>query len=316
MSADGAIKRWSNNIIQFLLNNIFIVFSVLISFYLMIGIFNGDVVDDLKWLTVFLPVVVIVIVAVALGAAAFKKAKEVTSEEDAEKSIIYQVPKNHRWILRNVWFSDPVNGDGYEEKKEGWRFYIPKIWHSDEGVVDMTPVQLDVEPFKVNCTDGNDVDIDARVTYFIEEEEGSAIKYHINTKNDSEKVKDLVTQRVKVALNRAVDKDSNVVISWSAEDKVTYSDLVTAKANELLRDDSGKDYGLKAVINVENIEPTPAVKAATDRKKAAELEKDAADDEAAAMAKMITATGANPTWVMVAQTVSDALRGLGGKKND
>jgi len=76
-----------------------------------------------------------------------------------------------------------------------------------------------------------------------------------------------------------------------------------------------KLYGIKVdQIGSQKIYAPEAVQAALSRKKAAAIKKDAAQDEAAAMKTMIKETKANPTWVMVAQTLADALGSMGVKK--
>lgn len=227
--------------------------------------------------------------------------------EDGKRPFVFQVPKNHKWVIRNVWRSDPVTLEGYEEKNEGWNYYIPTLWQSDEGLVDLTPKQLDPGVQTINCKDGNDVHVDVRSTYFIRTEKDAAIKYIINTSNKN--IEELIKQRIKVAVNQAMDVNSNEAIQWGELLKKAYSDKATEIINQLLCCDHDKDYGLQATIHIENIEPTPEVKAAADRNTAETYDQKAMKKESSAMANMIKKTGASPTFVMIAQILADALRG-------
>jgi len=215
-------------------------------------------------------------------------------------------------VLRNVWQSNPRTLEGYQEKEEGWRVWLPKVWQSDEGLVNLAPVQLDVPPYTVNCTDGVQVQVDTRITYFVRQEDGVAIKFVVNIPDG--KAGELIIQRVKVALNRAMDATSDDAIAWPVDKKEKYSDAVDKMVNEFLKDDGGKDYGIEAVVNIENISATPVVMAARDREAAAVIERRAAENEAETMETMIDKTGANATAVMVAQTIADAVRGIFSSK--
>jgi len=265
----------------------------------------------------FCALAIILFVPALLGIVGLSLATNMTtSETGGKRSPIFQVPKNHRWILRNVWSSDPITLVGYEEKKEGWNFYVPTILHSDEGLVDLTPIQLDLKPFFVNCKDGNDVGVDVRATYFVRSENGAAIKYLINT--SGENIEDLVTQRIKVSINQAMDVDSRTAIGWGSQEKEAYGTTASNIASGLLKNDPCvghcKDYGLEVVISVENITPTPEVKIAADRKAAESYDKEAMALESEAMKNMIQQTGANPTVVMVAQMLSDGIRTIFGER--
>jgi len=232
--------------------------------------------------------------------------------EEGAKSILFHVSKNYKWVLRNVWQSNPRTLEGYQEKEEGWRVWLPKVWQSDEGLVNLAPVQLDVPPYTVNCTDGVQVQVDTRITYFVRQEDGVAIKFVVNIPDG--KAGELIIQRVKVALNRAMDATSDDAIAWPVDKKEKYSDAVDKMVNEFLKDDGGKDYGIEAVVNIENISATPVVMAARDREAAAVIERRAAENEAETMETMIDKTGANATAVMVAQTIADAVRGIFSSK--
>ncbi len=238
-----------------------------------------------------------------------------TGTTNGKRPIIFNVPKNNIWVLRNVWKSNPITLEGYQEKKEGWRFYIPFIWHSDEGLVSLVPVQHDAAIYTVNCIDGNDVKIDTRLTYFVrekkEDDQKTATKFLLNTVDTD--VDNLIVQRAKVAINRAMDVGSQEALSWTPDMKKTYGNKATEIANTLLCDDGGKDYGIESIINVENISPPPAIKEAMDKKTAAQIEAIAAVSEAKAMKIIKDETGANPTWVMLSQTIGDALRAILGK---
>lgn len=267
--------------------------------------------------TLFCFLAIVLFVPIILGTIGVSMASGIGSTgTEGKRPIIFQVPKNHRWILRNVWSSNPSDLAGYEEKAEGWSYYIPTIWHSDEGLVDLAPKQLNLKAFTINCKDGNDVNVDVRATYFVRPEEKAAIKYLLNTAGEN--IEALVTQRIKVAVNQAMDENSSVAIGWGSDKKEQYGVTASNIASELLKNDRCKDYGVEVVISIENIEPTPEVKAAADRKTAEKYDKGAMKMEAAAIKNMIKETGANPTVVMLAQMASDFFRGKErkGKKNE
>ena len=268
-----------------------------------------------------MPLLLAVFAAILLGI----KFRDKLARQDGggERGIVYQVPNNHRWVLRNVWWSNPNTLEGYQAKAQGYRIKIPWIWHKDEGLVSLIPVQEDPQAFTVNCTDGNPVEVDARVTFYVRDEEingkHASLYYTINTKGDD--AHQLVHQRVKVALNRAMNTYSEKAISWTKKQKEKFGRDATIIINKLLRDDKpeaekgddgaeGKDYGLAAIINVQNIRPTEVVQAAKERETAAGIEREAAKAEAEAVFEIIKKTKANPTAVVVVQTIADMIRPL------
>ncbi|MFA4833685.1 MAG: SPFH domain-containing protein [Patescibacteria group bacterium] len=263
----------------------------------------------LKIILFVFPIIFLVAAAIVVFVSVFKK----STSETGKRPIFFQVPMNHVWILRNVWGSDPATQDGYEEKTEGWSFWIPTILHADEGLIDLTPVQLDIDPITINCTDGNDAIVDVRATYFVRDESGAATKFLLNT--DKEKVDELVKQRVKVAFNTAMSETSATAIEWGAPQKKQYALDAQKIVCELLKDDNGKDYGLEVGLNVENIAPTPAVRVAADRRAAAKMEIAASIDEGTALKQMITDTGANPTIVLLAERIMDTVSNIWGGKS-
>jgi hypothetical protein len=254
--------------------------------------------------------VIILIPIIALSAL---PAMQSAISEDKKRPIFFQVPKNHKWIIRNVWNSNPVTLDGYVEKNEGWKYYIPTIWESDEGLVDLTPKQLDPTFYPINCKDGNDARVDVRATYYVRNEKGAAIKNIINTagKNCDE----LVNQYIVAALNQAMDVNSSEAIAFGSVEKKNYGTQSTIIANEMLKNDNGKDYGLAVSIDIQNIEPTPEVKEAADRATAEKFELKSSKLEAESISTIIKETGANPTLVMIAQTISDIFRSKGKRRD-
>ncbi len=250
---------------------------------------------------------IILFVPILLGTIGFGVAAGMNNtESNGQRPIIFQVPKNHRWILRNVWQSDPNTREGYEEKNEGWRFYIPKFWQADEGLVSLAPHQLDPNAHTINCIDGNDVEVDVRATYCVRAEEKAAIKYLLNTASGD--VDNIIMQRLKVAINQAMDVASNDAIRWGTDKKKEYGVKASIILNELLKNDYGKDYGLDATISVENIEPTPEVKAAADRNTAENFDQESMKKETDAIVDMAARTGANPNIVLLTQMISDIFR--------
>lgn len=267
------------------------------------------------------PVVIVIFALIATALLIYQKFNSEAGKDDDGKKlpIIFQVPKNTKYVFRNVWQSDPSDPDkdfslfgiphkGYVVKNEGWNFYIPTIWLKFECAVDLAPSQLDPPPYKINCSDGNDVAIDTRVSYFPKHNDSDVVFYTVNVKDKAES-DDLIRQRVKVAINRAMDVDSDKAIGWGTDKKKDFGDGVTTIINELLANDGDKNYGIQAVVNIENITPTEEVQAATDRKKAAQIEKEASMDEAEAIKNMIDETGANPTASLIANIIADAFRG-------
>jgi len=299
---------------------------------LTIGVLFAPLAVKLFIVVLSLPLLLLIFAAILLAIKFKGKIKGEGSEAD-ERGIIYQVPNNHRWILRNVWYSNPKTLEGYQAKPQGYRIKIPFVWHKDEGLVSLVPVQEDPQAFTVNCKDGNPVEVDARVTYYVRDEEingkHASLYYIVNTKGED--AHKLVHQRVKVALNRAMNTDSESAISWTKRKKENFGRDATIIINDLLRNDKpevkdgeaeamGKDYGLAAIINVQNIRPTETVQAAKEREAAAKIEEKAAEAEANAVFTVLEKTGANPTAVVVAQTIADMVRPLfdkdsgGGKK--
>ncbi len=293
---------------------------------LTIGVLFAPLAAKLFVVILSLPLLLLVLAVILLGVKykdkISKKGEGKNGENtDEERGIIYQVPNNHRWVLRNVWWSDPNTFDGYKAKLQGYRIKIPIIWHKDEGLVSLVPIQEDPQAFTVNCTDGNPVEVDARVTFYVRDENidgnHASLYYIVNAKENAHEI---VHQRVEVALNRAMDVESDNAISWSRKEKEVFGRDATITINNLLRNDKpevkegskgeqkGKDYGLAAIINVQNVRPTETIQAAKEREKAAEIELKAADPEAKAMQKMIKKTGANPTAVMIAQLLADTFR--------
>ncbi len=260
------------------------------------------------------------LIVMAGGIAAIAARKLIRGEDESEKTekkkkppIIVRVPKNQKMVLRNVWRSNPVTLEGYSEKPEGLQFWLPGVWHSFEGFVDLKPIQIENDPIRINCKDGNDVEVDTRLTCFIRPDNQNdpgnhmnATKFLLNVEED--KTNDLVLQRARVALNTEMNTESVKAIGWTPKKKKNYGDTVTALINQLLSNDDDKDYGLQARVDVENIEPTPALKAARDRQAAAKVELEAAPDEAGAIKEIVDKAGVSPNIAFVTQTIADALR--------
>ena len=78
-------------------------------------------------ITFGLPVLLLLLAAILIGTQFAGKDKNKDNEE--ERGIVYQVPNNHVWVLRNVWSSDPTTGAGYQAKPQGWRFKVPTVLH-------------------------------------------------------------------------------------------------------------------------------------------------------------------------------------------
>ena len=78
-----------------------------------------------------------------------------------------------------------------------------------------------------------------------------------------------------------------------------------------------QQYGITVKqVGTQKVYTPDDIQEALQRERAAIIELRAAENEAAAMRKKIKETGADPTWVMISQTIADALRKFGTKRID
>lgn len=85
---------------------------------------------------------------------------------------IFQVPTGHNLVMRNVWSSrsdnqpenDAVEPKGYSVLHEGYVFWLPKIWQTVVGLIDMRPINRDPKGIKVQTIDGQNITINVRIT--------------------------------------------------------------------------------------------------------------------------------------------------------
>ncbi len=124
--------------------------------------------------------------------------------------------------------------------------------------------------------------------------------------------KTAISEFVDVSEKKDAEKDLTAISEFVdvSEKKDAEKDLEDASKLPL------HEYGIKCLhIGVQKTYAPEVIEKAKEREKAAEVELAAAESEAKAMEIMISTTKANPTAVMVAQTVADALRGLLNFKN-
>lgn len=240
------------------------------------------------------------------------------------KAIIANVPENHIWVLRNVWGSNPDTFEGYWEKKEGWRIFIPYLVHDEVKLISLVPLQRDPDLIEVNTKDNLLPLVDYRTKTWVAQYPASdklaidkaAIKYSLRIE-DRVAVEDQWTH---VALNRVsadhycskpVDTEGIGLTEMTREELEELSTEVTKIFNQEM-----EFFGIKGEIAIQNIRPPRAIEAAASQVTVAKLRQTAANYEAAAMKKVIQETGASPTWTLIAESLANAARGIFGAKEE
>lgn len=251
--------------------------------------------------------------------------KKEESLMDKLKIIIANVPENHIWVLRNVWRSNPDTYKGYWEKPEGWRIFIPWVVHDEIKLVTLVPLQREPDLIEVNTKDNLLPLVKYRIKTWVARYDvgnkpvvdNAATKYALRIEDRV----DVEDQWAHVTLNRIT---SNYFCSKSEDGneigltEMTEEDLrekLSVPATELFNEEM-KHFGIQGEIAIHNIRPPKAIEAASSQVSVAKLREAAATPEAAAMKKVIDATKANPTWVLLAETLGSVARSILGAKEE
>jgi len=87
---------------------------------------------------------------------------------------------------------------GYREKKEGWNYYIPRVWHEDVGTVNRMPIARSPEEnITVNTKDNQTAEIDYRIVTVISD----PIRYSLRVKTEEQRIAQ-ENQKSEVVFNR------------------------------------------------------------------------------------------------------------------
>ena len=147
----------------------------------------------------------------------------ILGEKTGKRPVIYQVPSNHIWVLRNAFGSKPGNplyyynhpeatdeekekeakSEGYTPKTEGYSYRIP-IWHVDEGVYDLEPKQRDCKKIEIKSKDKLAVLVNLQITTKIDNAVRFAISMEGTTVEEKEKKRiEVENALLHTATNRA-----------------------------------------------------------------------------------------------------------------
>jgi len=264
-----------------------------------------------------------IIIVLLLGSLFTYKAYKKSGKNEKDFPLFFQVPENHKFILRSAFGSKADDGTGksklYWAFDEGWAFWVP-FFTIPVGIVSTRKNQTDLPALPVNDGDSQNMLIDGQYVSQITD----AIKYVANVEGVTMEEKHQERLRIEkdlihTAFNRAA----------SLYDTETFLSLIRADGSQIIlgedalhffgdkdEDISVSRYGITIHnIGTQKTYAPEIIEKAKERQKAAKIEKESAEDEAEAMKIMIDKTGANPTAVMISQIVSDSLRGLLGLKN-
>lgn len=267
-----------------------------------------------------------ILIAIVAGIATLARDKK--AGVSLEK-IIRNVAPNHIWVLRNAWYSNPATLEGYTEKREGWRFFIPEVWHKDVATVSLVPLQRDPDSIEVNTKDNMLVSVDYRIKSWVAMDEVTesallengrvypaidmaAARYAVRVVTDETRER-LEQQYTTVVINQETNEyKAGKLTAFGRDELIDLSRKVTEIVNREL-----VFFGLKAEMTIQNIAPPEAVQVAAQERTASRIRKEEAKAKRDAYKTIIDGTGANPNWVLLSENAAnllESLRGLLGKK--
>jgi len=264
---------------------------------------STEILISLLVLSPFFILGLVILAAVAVAATALKTdaIEQLENEQTLLGGVIRNVSANQVWVLRNAWHSDLEDKKkGYTEKKEGWRVYIPKILHIDMGMVDLSPLPRDPEPIIVNTKDNQTATIDWR----IETKVIDPTRFLVLVNGNRE---DFENQRASVVFNQLSSQKDQEDLTKFSQDEL--EELCT-KARDTFNE--GIAYlGIEAIsLQIRKIMMPAEVQAAAEYRTVSKIRKEAAETKGGELSEIIRATGADPTRVVVFDSVRDILTNL------
>jgi len=185
------------------------------------------------YILVLAPILIVSLIIVAVIAFFTLTPKKETADTETDTGerekvqeifggIIRNVPANFAWVTRNVWFSDPEDEKmkGYKAMKEGWRFFIPWLWHSSLGLIELNPQPRDPQSITVNTSDNQTAIIDFRLVTFVSDAKAFAIKVGDNRKSFED-------QAASVVLNQIASEETQLELT-------EINQVIVNEQNELL----------------------------------------------------------------------------------
>jgi regulator of protease activity HflC (stomatin/prohibitin superfamily) len=303
-SIEGIRRLWKNNLFYTL-------------FWLFIGVSAISMIipknygNTAKLLIASAPILLFLLIlcliisgALILTAVTVKTAREAELKEKQKLlgGIFRNVPANQVWVLRNAWFSNPETEIGYVAKKEGWRFYVPYLWHIDMGFVDLSPKPRDPESIIVNTKDNQTAIIDWRIVTVVSD----AVKFAIKVNGNREKFE---TQQATVAINQIASEDTQEALtSIETNELQIMGEKITKLFNQLMH---SLDVGIEAtVIEIQKILPPEEIRAAAEYATVSQKRKEVATTKGEELKIIKDATGADPTKLVIAEMIRAGLTDL------
>lgn len=258
------------------------------------------------------------------GGQTTQEKKEGSLLSELKLEIFANVPENHIWILRNVWGSDPNTFSGYQDKKEGWRLFIPFIWHDEVKIVSLVPFQRDPKPVEINTMDNLLPLVDYRIkTWVAHHKVGDHLAIPRAATKFALRIEDRIAvedQWAHVALNRIssgyyCSKPPNNVTGTGLTE-MTRDDLKTL--NEETTEEFNKEmeqFGIRGEISLQNIRPPKIIEAASSQVSVSKLSEIAAIHEAKAI-ETLKATGVSANVAMISKALISLTGNIFGAREE
>lgn len=319
-----ARKVWQNNFLfAVFFATIMVIVFLLFHFFILPKIPKLSPFELAKIFFVIILFVCVVISGIII--AAVKVYSDSKNKEGISGSIIRNIPSNQVWVLRNAWFSDPGSIEnkeitdstgkkttvtiekeppkGYRAKPEGWRFYIPYLWHIDMGLVDLAPKARDPEDLtKINTSDNQTAEIDWQIETVIDD----SVKFIVRAKNEQGR-ETFEDQKIKAILAHICSgKTQKDLTNFKENDLKEMSKNVLEQFNQAIA-----IFGIKAIsLDIKKIIMPEEIRDAAEYKTVTKQRLDAANNKGKELQRIIGKTGANPTVTVAADIVRGGLTDL------
>ena len=183
---------------------------------------------------------------------------------------------------------------GYKEKREGWRFYVPKVWHEDIGTVNRMPVARNPEKrIIVNTKDNQTAEIDYRIVTVISD----PIRFFLRARDQREDQED---QRAEVIFNRISAFFTQEQLTLFGDNKL----LTISRSARHLFSIEMRHLGIRATsLEIQTILMPEEIRDTAEYQTVTKQRAEIAATKGLELKTIIDATGANKTAVVLADVI-------------